>query len=209
MEGQASRQMPVTSGVPQGSVLGPLLFLVLIGDIDANVASSFLSSFADDTRIGNMITSDEDVRRLQADLESIYQWSINNNMSFNSNKFELLRYRSKESKEFQTSLAYTSNNGQEIKETQHVRDLGVIMSNDATFTTHIHQKTKSVKALISWILRTFKSRETLPMITLWKTQVICHLDYCSQLWSPSKTGAIQCLELLQKAFFSKIRGLQS
>ena len=83
------------------------------------------------------------------------------------------------------------------------------MSNDATFTNHILTKIKSVKALISWILRTFKSREPLPMLTLWKTQVLCHLDYCSQLWSPSKTGAIQSIEMLQKAFFSRISGLHS
>ena len=209
VEGRKAKPQPVLSGVPQGSVLGPLLFLILIGDIDKDVATSFLSSFADDTRIGKSITSVEDTQQLQADLESIYNWSVNNNMSFNCDKFELMRYRSKESKESQLNSGYMDNNGQAIEEAQQVRDLGVVMSNDATFTSHIHEKSKSVKALISWILRTFRSREPLPMLTLWKTLVLCHLDYCSQLWSPSKTGAIQSLELIQKAFFSKIWGLQS
>ena len=83
VEGRKSRPQPVISGVPQGSVLGPLLFLVLIGDIDKNIASSFLSSFADDTRVGKGITSEADIQFLQADLDSIYKWSQENNMMFN------------------------------------------------------------------------------------------------------------------------------
>ena len=64
-----------------------------------------------------------------------------------------------------------------------------------------------VKSKIAWILRTFQSRHHIPMLTLWKTLVLCHLDYCSQLWSPSTVGNIQCMELLQKAFISRITGM--
>ena len=140
----------MVSGVLQGSVLGPLLFLVLIGDINKDIAASFLSSFADDTRVGKSITSDDDMTQLQTDLESIYKWSAENNMYFNSDNFEQLRYRSKESRDLQTSSVYTNNDGQAIEETEHVRNLGVAMSNDATFTNNILTKIKSVKALISW-----------------------------------------------------------
>ena len=207
VEGRKSRPQPVLSGVPQGSVLGPLLFLVLIGDIDRNIASSFLSSFADDTRVGKGITSEADTKLLQADLDSIYIWSQENNMMFNSDKFELVRYKSKETKALQSSTSYTSDNGGVIEEQIHVRDLGITMSNDATFTKHIEEKCSAMKSKIAWIMRTFKSRARLPMLTLWKTQVMCHLDYCSQLWSPSKTGSIQNLELLQKTYFNKIDGM--
>ena len=82
----------VISGVPQGSVLGPLLFLILISDIDKDVLHSFLSSFADDTRVGRSIKTEDDVKKLQVDLDKIYQWAIDNNMDFNNNKFELIRY---------------------------------------------------------------------------------------------------------------------
>ena len=71
VDGRMSLPKPVISGVPQGSVLGPLLFLVLIGDIDKNVATAFLSSFADDTRVGNGINSHADVDDLQRDLEAV------------------------------------------------------------------------------------------------------------------------------------------
>ena len=68
VDGRKSSPHLVNSGVPQGSVLGPLLFLILIGDIDQNVASSFISSFADDTRVGRQVADEEDVHRLQTDL---------------------------------------------------------------------------------------------------------------------------------------------
>ena len=124
---------------------------------------------------------------LQADLETIYRWSSDNNMSFNSDKFELLRYRSKESEAIQAASNYRSDQGSIIEEKDHVRDLGIVMSNDATFNKHIYDKCTNIKSKIAWVLRTFKSRDPQTMLTLWKSQILCHLDYCSQLWSPYKS----------------------
>ena len=76
-----------------------------------------------------------------------------------------------------------------------------------SLSINITEKCELVKSKISWILRTFQSRHRLPMLTLWKMLVLCHLDYCSQLWSPSNVGNIQRLELLQKAFVSRIEGM--
>ena len=82
MNGVKSSPAPVISGVPQGSVKGPLLFLILIGDIDKEVSHSFLSSFADDTRIGSAISSPEEAKLLQQDLQAVYNWAEINNMHF-------------------------------------------------------------------------------------------------------------------------------
>lgn len=83
VEGTLSKGTGVISGVPQGSVLGPLLFLTMIGDIDQNAKASRVTSFADDTRISRQITREEDAEELQKDLEGIYKWSWENNMVFN------------------------------------------------------------------------------------------------------------------------------
>ena len=85
INGFLSNKAHVKSGVPQGSVLGPLLFLILISDIDNDIVDSFLSSFADDTRVGKSVGSDDDVKKLQRDLDKIYAWARDNNMSFNNN----------------------------------------------------------------------------------------------------------------------------
>ena len=87
VNGKKSQPKPVLSGVPQGSVLRALLFLILIGDIDKDIETSSLSSFAEDTRVGHAIASKEVMTQLQADLETVYCWAVRNNMEFNSDKF--------------------------------------------------------------------------------------------------------------------------
>ena len=206
LEGRKSEAADVLSGVPQGSVLGPLLFLVLIGDIDQEIASAYVSSFADDTRVAHGVDSEQDVLDLQADLNTVYQWADNNNMQFNSKKFECLRYGSNQ--ELKRSTHYTSNSGKEIKTTDHTRDLGVTMSNDGTFSKHITEVVSRSGQMCSWILRTFKTRERMPMLTLWKSLVRSNIDYCCQLWNPSKAGDIQAVEQLQRSFIRKISGMQ-
>ena len=208
VEGRKSTPRPVISGVPQGSVLGPLLFLILMGDIDQNIVTAFLSSFADDTRVGNCIISLADTLQLQNDLQAVYQWSKDNNMEFHCDKFELMRYKTTASKEAQNQSTYQSFDGSVIDEVQHVRDLGVTLSNDATFKQHIHERCELVKDKISWVLRTFRCRDRLPMLTLWKSLILSHVEYCSQLWSPSSVGHTQSLELLQKSFVSRIYGME-
>ena len=84
-------QSDVLGGVPQGTVLGPVLFLIMINDINNGIDSN-VSLFADDTRIIKPVMNHTDVEELQEDLETLYQWQERNNMAFNSNKFEVLRY---------------------------------------------------------------------------------------------------------------------
>ena len=84
VNGVKSDPMPVISGVPQGSVLGPLLFLILLGDIDKDAATAFVSSVADDTRVLGKVSCLEDVSKLQQNLNTIYEWSSQNNAQFNA-----------------------------------------------------------------------------------------------------------------------------
>ena len=177
------------------------MFLILIGDADQDIAFSFISSFADDTRVGRHTEDFEDFQLLQANLDAVYNWAECNNMEFNSDKFELLRYRLRGST-VQNSAGYKSNIGSEIEEKDHVKDLGVKISSDATFSRHIGEKVASVKTKIGWVLRTFRTQERQPMLALWNQLILCDLDYCSQLWNPSKTCDIQSLELLPEILFT-------
>ena len=202
VNGVLSPGAPVISGVPQGSVIGPLLFLVLISDIDANIALSFLSSFADDTRLSRAVAGVTDASALQTDMEAVYQWAKDNNMTFNDLKFEMLRFGPDTTLKICTN--YTSPDGAIINSKDHVKDLGVTVSADGTFREHINKICLSAKNMCAWILRTFKSRSPDLMLTTWKSLVLPILDYCSQLWSPQRKGDIQQIEEIQKSFTRKI-----
>ena len=156
VDGVPSDPSPVISGVPQGSVLGPLIFLILIGDIDEKLKHSSARSFADDTRVIKGIENVDDSMKLQEDLDEIYDWSNENSMEFNDVKFELLRYGPNRNLKQQTSYKTSSNTI--IEEHQFVRDLGVMMSNDCKFQIHMNTSILNARKLASWILRTFKTR---------------------------------------------------
>ena len=205
VNGTLSSPRPVISGVPQGSVIGPLIFLILISDIDENTLHSLIASFADDTRVTKGISHENDAVDLQEDLFHVYQWSTTNNMEFNDLKFELLRYGI--NPELKLSTSYVSPSFNLIEEKETVKDLGVTLSSNATFKTHINQIIESAKNMASWILRTFKTREKIAMLTLYKSLVRPILEYASALWSPISKGEIQRLEQIQQSFLRKIKGV--
>ena len=142
VNGVMSKLAAVLSGVPQGSVLGPILFLIMLANIDKDVVHAFLSSFADDTRVGKSVQNEQDVQLLQQDLNKIYEWANQNNMTFNDTKFEMLRYgRNSELKE---STSYVSNTGSTIQPKAAIKDLGVTMSSSGDFKDHINNITESL-----------------------------------------------------------------
>ena len=206
VEGALSDESQVTSGVPQGTVLGPILFLIHISDINSKVVHSKVTSFADDTRILKCINKPNDRDMLQDDLNKIYEWSEENKMKFNDDKFELISYPVRP--ENQSQPYYHSRNGSAIENKFELRDLGILLSKEATFSSNINQKVATTKKLVSWILRTFHSRGKLVMMTLFKSLVIPRVEYCCQLWNPDKQGDIRDIEGIQKSFTKKISGLR-
>ena len=205
VEGCSSSESEVPSGVPQGSVLGPVLFLLLLGDIDGTITNSVASSFADDTKLIGSINGISSVSKIQKDLENLYGWADKNNMKFNSHKFQSLRYRPQVE---DTRLpAYIAYDGTEIEECKTVKDLGVLMSNDLSFSAQVNEVVTAARSQVAWILRTFPSRNTELMMTLFRALVLPRLEYCSLLWSPRKIGEVEALEGVQRTFTSRIPAL--
>ena len=93
VNGQISFLAMIISGVPQDTVLGPILFLIFINDIAHCVSDSIIRCFAGDTRVSKAIGCEEDVSTLQSDLIKVIQWSENNNMSLHKDKFEYISYQ--------------------------------------------------------------------------------------------------------------------
>lgn len=205
-DGAVSHPSAVISGVPQGSVLGPLLFLIHISDINQRVMYSSIASFADDTKVMKEFTTGADIEQLQGDLQSLYSWGESNNMLFNNNKFEHMHYNPGGTSSNVHVFKAPDNTPIETK--HHTRDLGIILSCDGNFTQHVHSVVKKARSQAGWILRTFRTRERLPMLTLYKSLIIPLLEYCCQLWSPWRAGEKQMLESVQRSFTSRISGVQ-
>ena len=203
VNGFISELLPVISGVPQGTVLGPCLFLVhILGMCTSLSAGTHSSSFADDTRIWRGVTSTQDCSVLQSDLDSVYSWANNINMQFNSGKFEWLRYTAGSTSP--PDYQYLAPNDEPISPKLATKDLGVRIATDLTFDLQILKVVTTANQMVSWGFRTFRSRGKKLMLVLLKSLVQPHLDYCSQLWSPSTQSQINTIESVQRSLISSI-----
>ena len=190
IQGIKSYEANVLSGVPQGTVLGPLLFLVYINDLHKCVKDCTVSSFADDTRIKRGISKASDTEILQEAIISSAEWSKQNNMMLHEHKFELLIHsqNKKPMRELpfhNEYFVYETLTGQLIEESNIVRDLGVNISADLSFTPHINIICDKARRIAAWTLSVFSDRSESTMMTLFKTMFRSILEYCCPVWSPS------------------------
>ena len=209
VEGEKSSFQIVISGVPQGTVLGPILFILYIDDQLDTLLTALGKVFADDTKLISKIADLVARCLLQEYLFNVIQWALQNNMQLNETKFEVINYKLNKSlllRELPFSNEdYSLTNGETIEPTQTVRDLGVLLSNDCSWTPHIHQMLKTAKKMASWV---FSDRSPFLMLTLFKTMVRSRLEYCCPVWNPSKITDIEAIENVQRNYTHHILGCQ-
>lgn len=204
----------ILSGVPQGTVLGPILFILFINDMDTCVKHSTIRFFADDTRISKQISSEADVELLQNDLNNVVAWSKSNNMLLHEDKFELIVHKHRPTSSIyelpfvSEQMMYEISNGELITPVDVLKDLGVTVSSDLSWSTHISSITMRARSVAAWVFSVFRARDTTTMLTLYKSLVRCHLEYCCPLWHPSLISDIKLIEGVQRTFTSKISGVQ-
>ncbi|XP_076038159.1 uncharacterized protein LOC143023512 [Oratosquilla oratoria] len=165
------------------------------------------TSFADNTRMMETISTKEDYKLEQNDLNKMFEWTRDNNMEFILSKFELVSYRHPKSSHLINN--YKTPDGETIKQQNSVRDLGIIITDDATFTQDIVSSTGEARKQMGWILRTFKTRNPETMLTLYKSLIIPLIEYCCPLWCPTNIGQIRTIEAVQRTFTSRIDGLEN
>ena len=214
VDGHLSLLATIISGVPQGTVLGPILFLIFINDIENCIMHSIVRCFADDTRISIAVRSEKDVKLLQRDLENVIQWSDRNNMALHKDKFEYMCHKFNK-QHFLIELPFMNecyqyhvSNTVTLEPVYQLRDLGVLVSNDLSWSPHIRAIANKARLKASWVLSVFHTRSTTIMLTLYKSMVRSLVEYCCPLWHPSKISDIQELESVQKTFISRITGMK-
>jgi len=203
--GCMSDEGEVTSGVPQGTVLAAILFVIMISDIDENVKVCILRSFADDTRVSKKVICNEDKQQMQEDLRSIYSWAKVNKMEFNSKKFEQIIHGNTKNVSVEP---YESSSEDPITIKNTVKDLGVFATNDLLFEEHMKKTINSSRVVMGMLLRTFSTREKEPMLKMFNTYIKSKMEYCCIVWSPVRQKWIYELEKIQKTFTSKINGME-
>lgn len=201
LNGTRSEDFHVTSGVPQGSHLGPLLFNIFINSIIHcfHHAASYL--FADDLKLTLPIKSMQDYYLLQADLDRLVEWCKENRMSLNIEKcFHIKFCRNKNVYSTKYSIL-----GNTLKEVNSIRDLGILMDSKLTYNNHIDKIISNANKMLGFVLRTskpFNNPQT--KIILYKTLVRSNLEYCSQVWSPHYNVHKQRVERVQKRFLHQL-----
>ena len=196
VNGHCSGWLPVISGVPQGSILGPLLFIVYINDLPSFLSSSQALLFADDTKCFRTILSSSDSSLLQADLDQLSSWSSLNSLSFNISKCHLLRFRKGSTCLIDTTYHLS---GLPLTSVNQCKDLGIIFSSDLSWSHHYKMISSRAYCRLGLIRRIFSSRA--PVRTkklLYLSLVRSQLTYCSQVWRPRLIKDFTALERIQR-----------
>jgi ribonuclease P/MRP protein subunit RPP40 len=188
----------VPCGVPQGSVLGPRLFLVYINDILRSVNSNLLL-FADDAKIWRWIYSPDDCDELQRDLNSLHRWSVSNSLPFNVQKCHVLSVHHKNLFEYRIGGVLLQRNSQE-------RDLGILVQDNLNWSSQCRQANKKAFRQLGILRRAFGSFEPHLFSKLYSTYIRPHLEYAAQVCSPWLKRDKQLLEQPLRRATKFVRG---
>lgn len=201
LNGESSSWQIVKSGVPQGSVLGPILFTIYINDLGDSILSRLLK-FADDTKTFNKICNVHEAEALQRDLDSLHMWADNWGMNFNTEKCKVMHLGGVHNLNYEYRLR-----DRVLENVDSEKDLGVIVSKDLKVSQQCERASSTANRMLGMIKRTITCRKREVILPLYKSIVRPHLEYCVQAWQPHLIKDIELLEAVQHRATKCITGM--
>lgn len=196
-DNERSGKFETTSGVPAGTHGGPDLFLVMISDLPEVLLYSEISLYADDCKFSKIIRNANDSSLLQSDVTKFQQWCENNELLVNPGKCSAITF----TKRRNTEARFYQLGESKLATVTSVRDLGVELSNDLNFNQHVANITSKASRVLGFVRRFSRDfRDHSVLKVLYCALVRPHLEYCSIVWSPHSTEAIERIEKVQRKF---------
>jgi ribonucleases P/MRP protein subunit RPP40 len=193
MDNIKSSSISVTSGVPQGSVLGPCLFRFFINDLPDGVSSN-VRLFADDTLLYRKIMSDTDIKSLQYDLNMLVLWAEQWQMDFNSSKCQSMTITRK--RHPQNSVYFMRDI--RLDHVTEVKYLGITISHDLKWNTHIETACSRAKGILGFLGRNLKIANAKTKELAYFALVRPHVEYCATVWDPHTKKLCNKVEMVQR-----------
>ena len=188
---RTSSSFPVSSGVPQGSVLGPLLFLLYIDDITQNIESD-IRLYADDALLCRNVENDDDALVFQRDIQNMFNWSQRWRMVFNVSKCVHIEI-GEENPRYHFCL-----DGEIIPQDSKIKYLGVTIDYQLKFKDHIENIIKKGNQLLGMLRRCLNHANPKTKLVAFNTVVRPTVEYASQVWSPQVKKRITAIDCVQR-----------
>ena len=205
VNGKISSSQPVTSGIPQGSVLGPILFVIYINDLpEALKGGSIAFLFADDTKIFRKINELVDVDMLQKDVDYAVEWSGIWLLKFHPDK--CVHMGIGVNKIITDPYHYKMGNHQ-LKKSACEKDIGVHVDNKLEFKEHINSAVNKANRVMGITRRTFDHLNHTSFLYIFKALVRPHLEYAAPVWSPHHDYLKKVVEGVQRRATKRLPGM--
>jgi len=191
----------VTSGIPQGSVLGPTLFLCFINDLPQQVTSE-LALFADDTKLFGPVRVEDEVQKLRDDLDCLHDWSDRWQLPFNKDKCKVVHYGRN------NPVAQYAMDGTIMESLEAEKDLGVVFDAKLNFSEHIRAACRKANSRLGIVRRTFLELPPKPAVTLYKSLVRPIVEYAQTVAHPLYKREEDGLEKVQRRATKQMKGMK-